>query len=39
MADTSCLTIEAGGKVSFVEQVVSIGMLEKSSFPERGAYF
>jgi hypothetical protein len=34
MADTSCLTIEAGGKVSFVKQVVSFGMLEQSSFPE-----
>jgi len=34
MADTSCLTIEAGGKVSFVEQVDSVGMLEQSSFPE-----
>jgi len=34
MADTSCLTIEPGGKVSFVEQVDSVGMLEQSSFPE-----
>jgi hypothetical protein len=34
MAATSCLTTEAGGKVSFVEEVDSIGMLEQSSFPE-----
>jgi hypothetical protein len=34
MADTSCLTTEAGGKVSFVEQVNSVGMFEQSSFPE-----
>ena len=34
MAATSCLTTEAGGKVSFVEEVNSIGMPEQSSFPE-----
>ena len=34
MAATSCLTTEAGGKASFVEEVDSIGMLEQSSFPE-----
>jgi len=34
MAATSCLTTEAGGKASFIEEVDSIGMLEQSSFPE-----
>jgi hypothetical protein len=34
MVDISCLTIEAGGKVSFVEQVDSVGMLEESLFSE-----
>ena len=34
MAATSCLTTEAGGKVSFVEEVDAIGIVEQSSFPE-----
>jgi hypothetical protein len=34
MAATSCLTVEAGGKVIFVEEVASGSMFEQSSFPE-----
>lgn len=34
MAATNCLTVEAGGKARFAEEVVSVGTVEQSTFPE-----